>query len=80
VHELAEIDLISELVVSLSEKFENGCQFSENPLMNSLYEGERKRIKKKKNYKSRIYYDINALNYLFYPFSFSHFSQFLSST
>jgi hypothetical protein len=38
VHELAEIDLISELVVSLSEKFENGCHFSENPLINSLYE------------------------------------------
>jgi hypothetical protein len=38
VHELAEIDLISELVVSLSQIFENDCHFSENLLINSLYE------------------------------------------
>jgi hypothetical protein len=41
VHELAEINLISELVVSLLEKFENGCHFSENPL-------KKKKKKKKK--------------------------------
>jgi hypothetical protein len=39
VHELAEIDLNSKLVASLPKKFEkNSCHFSENPLVNSLYE------------------------------------------
>jgi hypothetical protein len=37
VHEMAEIELINDRVASLTEKFIESCQSSENPLIGSIY-------------------------------------------
>jgi hypothetical protein len=37
VHEMAEIELINDRVASLTEKFIENCQSSENPLIGSIY-------------------------------------------